>query len=79
MGHRCECHLPVSCSGHNLLGHALERTREILHQYTSSPPGDIRPEALGLSGNAEDTIFEVDRVTHIHLVNISLNPTTHMA
>ena len=68
---------PTSWCGLYLLGQALERTRDSLRLNTS---GGTQPDILvPRDDDTDDTIFEVDPITHVHLNRSPLNTTTHSA
>ena len=68
---------PTSWCGLNLLGQALERTRDTLRQNTSD---DIQSDILApRDDDTDDTVFEVDPITHVRLNRPPLNTTTHSA
>ena len=65
---------PTSWCGLNLLGQALERTRDTLRQNT---PGGTQPYILApRDDDTDDTVFEVDPITHVHLDRSPLNTAT---
>ena len=80
MGHRLDCvraASPTSWCGLNLLGQALERTRDSLRQNN---PGGTPPAILASRDDEnDDTVFEVDPLTHVRLNRSPLNTTTHSA
>ena len=56
---------PTSWCGLNLLGQALERTRDSLRQNT---PGISKPAILApRDDDTEDSVFEVDPIIHARL------------
>ena len=56
---------PTSWCGLNLLGQALERTRELLRQNT---PCGTQPDILvRRDDDTDDTFCEVDPITHVRL------------
>ena len=61
---------PDSWCGQNLLGQALEHTRETLRRDTTAPLSNPAPETPVPRDDIGDTVFEVDPVTH-------LRPDTH--
>ena len=68
---------PTSCCDLNLLGQALERTREMLRQSTS---GDTEPDTLASRDDDSDyTVCEVDPITHVRLNKSPPNAPTHVA
>ena len=68
---------PKSWCGLNLSGHALERTREILRQNTYGGTQLHTPVSTDCA--ADDTVFEIDPITHVRLNKPCLNSTTHPA
>ena len=66
---------PTLWCGLNLLGQALERTRDSLRQNT---PGGTQPDILApRDDDTDDTVFEVDPMTHVRLNRSPLNTVTH--
>ena len=66
---------PTTWCGLSLLGQALERTRELLHQNT---PDGTQPDVL--ASRDDDTynrVFEVDPVTQVRLDRSSLDTSIH--
>ena len=62
---------PISWCGLNLLGQALKRTRETPRQNKS---GDTEPDILApRDDDTDDTVFEVDLITHVRLDRSPLN------
>ena len=68
---------PISWCGLNLLGQALERTREILRQNTYGGTQLYTPVPKDCA--ADDTVFEKDPITHVRVNKPRLNTTTHPA
>ena len=64
---------PISWCGLNLLGQALERTRDTLRQNTSGDTLTTREDGT------DDTIFGVDPITHVRLDRSLINTATHLA
>ena len=58
---------PDSWCGKNLLGQALENTRELLRHESTAPPDDPAPETPVPRDDTGDTVFEVDPITHLRL------------
>ena len=56
---------PDCWCGQNLLGQALEHTREILRRDTTAPLSNPAPETPVPRDDIGDTVFEVDPVTHL--------------
>ena len=69
---------PDSWCGQNLLGQALENTREILRRDIPVPPPNPTPETP-VHCAAGDTVFEVDPVTHLRLKTNPLPANTQSA
>ena len=68
---------PTSWCGFNLIGQALERTRDSFHQNT---PGVNEPDILApRDDDTDDSVFEVDPITHVRLNRSPLNTATHSA
>ena len=68
---------PTSWCGLNLFGQALERTRDTLCRNTS---GDTTPDILApRDDDTDDTVLEVDPVTHVHLNRSPLDTATYLA
>ena len=68
---------PISWCGLNLLGQAMERTRDTLRQNTS---GGTQPDILApRDDDTDDTVFEVDPITHVRLNRSPSNTGTHLA
>ena len=69
---------PTSWCGLNLLGQALERTRDTLRQSTH---GGTQPYILApRDDDTDDTVFKVDLITHVRLNRSPLNTAaTHLA
>ena len=62
---RASC--PDSLCGQNLLGQALEHTREILCRYFTTLPSRPTPGTPVPRDDTDDTVFEVDPVTRLRL------------
>ena len=61
----------------NMLGQALERTRELLSRSTSD---DIRPYTLApRDNNTDEMVFEVDPITRLRLDKTTPKATTNVA
>ena len=58
---------PDSWWGQNLLGRALKHAREILHRDITAPLYNPAPETPVPRDDIDDTVFEVDPVTHLRL------------
>ena len=58
---------PDSWCGQNLLGRALEHTREILRQSSTTLSSNPTPGTPVPRDDTGDTVFEVDPVTHLRL------------
>lgn len=72
----CKLPPPTSWSGLNLLGQTLERIQEMLHQNTS---GDNQLDTLApTDDNTDNTVFEVNLITHLRLDKTPLNTPTHV-
>ena len=69
---------PDSWCGQNLLGQALENARKILRRDIPLPLSNPIPETP-VHCAAGDTVFEVDPVTHLHLVTNPLPANTQSA
>ena len=68
---------PTSWCGLNLLGQALERTRDSLRQNTS---GGTQPDILApRDDDTDDTVFEVDPITHVRINRSPLITATQSA
>ena len=59
--------LPLTPGGQNLLGQALENAREILRRDIPAPLSHPSPETPVHWDVADDTVFEVDPITHLRL------------
>ena len=66
---------PDSWCGQNLMGQALEHARERFRRDTTVPLSNPTPETP-VHCAAGDTVFEVDPVTHLHLVTNPLPANT---
>ena len=62
--------------GLNLLGQALERTRDMLRQNTS---GGTQHSLALRDDDTDDTVFELDLITHVRLDKSHITTATHSA
>ena len=67
---------PTSWCGLNLLGQALECTREMLRQNTSG--SNLADTLASRDDDTDDIVFKVDPITHVRLARSPLNAPTHV-
>ena len=70
---------PDSWCGQNLLGQALEHVREILRRDITAPLSNPAPKTPVPRDDIDDTVFEVDPVTHLRLDTDPSSANTQMA
>ena len=70
---------PDSWCRQNLLGQALEHTREILRRDITAPLSNHAPETPVPQDDTGDTVFEVDPVTHLRLDTDPSSANTQVA